>query len=270
MSGAVTRAGRRAAGLRSPRGHPDARGVRPAPAAGRRLVAAASRPTSGCRPSCSCTAASGASGTTCRSRTPSPPTSPSAASWSGTSTTGPRASPGRRRSPTSPRPTTTCARRARVDLARTAVVGHSAGGHLALWLASRARLPGRSARARARRVPPPALVVAQAPVADLARGGAAAASARGAVAALLGGEPAEVPDRLAVGRPARRCCRPACRRCACTARATTTCRSPRARRTSRAPAAPPGSCGCRAGTWSTSTRRSARARAAGALRAAAR
>ncbi|MCW2606835.1 MAG: hypothetical protein JWO60_1528, partial [Frankiales bacterium] len=30
----------------------------------------------------------------------------------------------------------------RVDLARVAVAGHSAGGHLALWLASRAQVPG--------------------------------------------------------------------------------------------------------------------------------
>ncbi|CAA9343511.1 MAG: hypothetical protein AVDCRST_MAG16-1898, partial [uncultured Frankineae bacterium] len=53
--------------------------------------------------------------------------------------------------------------RARVDLTRTAVVGHSAGGHLALWLASRTRLPD-GAPGAAPRVPHPALAVAQAPV----------------------------------------------------------------------------------------------------------
>ena len=87
---------------------------------------------------------------------------------------------------------------ARVDAGRTAVVGHSAGGHLALWLASRSRLPpgapggGPSAR--------PALAVAQAPVAALAD----AARLRlgdGAVQALLGGEPDEVPDRRDVADP---------------------------------------------------------------------
>ena len=87
----------------------------------------------------------------------------------------------------------------RVDLRRTAVVGHSAGGHLALWLASRSLLPA-GAPGAAPPLPPPALVVAQAPVAALAE----AARLRlgdGAVQALLGGEPSEVPDRLAVADP---------------------------------------------------------------------
>ena len=80
---------------------------------------------------------------------------------------------------------------ARADLARTAVVGHSAGGHLALWLASRTRLPA-GAPGAAPRVPPPALAVAQAPVADLAEA-ARLGLGSGAVAALLGGEPAPCP-----------------------------------------------------------------------------
>lgn len=84
----------------------------------------------------------------------------------------------------------------RVDAARVAVVGHSAGGHLALWLASRrAGTPGGSVRG-----PTPSLVVAQAPVASLAeasRGGLGG----GAVDALLGGSPAEVPERYAVADP---------------------------------------------------------------------
>ena len=87
----------------------------------------------------------------------------------------------------------------RVDPARTAVVGHSAGGHLALWLASRGRLPA-GAPGAGPRVPPPALAVAQAPVADL-REAARLRLGSGAVAALLGGEPAEVPDRLAAADP---------------------------------------------------------------------
>jgi acetyl esterase/lipase len=41
------------------------------------------------------------------------------------------------------------AARLRLDLARSAVVGHSAGGHLALWAAVRGRLPANSALRRA-------------------------------------------------------------------------------------------------------------------------
>ena len=86
----------------------------------------------------------------------------------------------------------------RVDARRTAVVGHSAGGHLALWLASRSRLPAGAPGAGD--VPAPALVVAQAPVAAL-EPAAALRLGSGAVQALLGGEPADVPDRLAVADP---------------------------------------------------------------------
>ena len=88
---------------------------------------------------------------------------------------------------------------ARADLSRTAVVGHSAGGHLALWLASRARLPV-GAPGAGPRVPPPALAVGQAPVADLGEA-ARLGLGSGAVTALLGGEPTEVPDRLAAADP---------------------------------------------------------------------
>jgi acetyl esterase/lipase len=86
-----------------------------------------------------------------------------------------------------------------VDPRRTAVVGHSAGGHLALWLASRSRLPA-GAPGSCDSFPPPALVVAQAPVAAL-EDAARRRLGSGAVQALLGAEPAEVPDRLAVADP---------------------------------------------------------------------
>lgn len=76
-----------------------------------------------------------------------------------------------------------------VDRSRLAVVGHSAGGHLALWLGSQ-----RKAALR------PALVVAQAPVAALAVG-AAEGLGGGAVEALLGGPPAAVPERYAEADP---------------------------------------------------------------------
>jgi acetyl esterase/lipase len=88
---------------------------------------------------------------------------------------------------------------ARVDPERVSVVGHSAGGHLALWLASRDRLPA-GAPGAGRRGPKPAAVVAPAPVAALADGARLRLGA-GAVQALLGGEPEQVPERYAVADP---------------------------------------------------------------------
>ncbi|MCU7826518.1 alpha/beta hydrolase family protein [Kitasatospora sp. DSM 101779] len=87
-----------------------------------------------------------------------------------------------------------------VDTGRVFLLGHSAGGHLALWAALRHRLPegspGRSAE-----LPGLAGVVALAPVADL-RGTYDLGSGRGAVADLLGGGPAQVADRYAAADPA--------------------------------------------------------------------
>jgi acetyl esterase/lipase len=85
------------------------------------------------------------------------------------------------------------------DLERVAAVGHSAGGHLALWLAARSRLPadapGASPRVGVR------LAVALAGVCDLARG-AEEGLGDGACVALLGGAPARVPEHYAVASPA--------------------------------------------------------------------
>ena len=84
---------------------------------------------------------------------------------------------------------TELARRYDLDLARVVAVGHSAGGQLALWVASETGL------ARG--------VVALAGVADL-RYGAEQRIGRGAVQDFLGGEPDDVPDRYAAASPIER------------------------------------------------------------------
>jgi acetyl esterase/lipase len=83
----------------------------------------------------------------------------------------------------------------RLDLDRVVVVGHSAGGQLALWAGGRAGLPadapGSAPVVLARHV------VALAPVTNMVRAGAPAA-------ALLGGTLDDVPDRFAQADPVRR------------------------------------------------------------------
>lgn len=90
----------------------------------------------------------------------------------------------------------------RVPTTAVVLVGHSAGGQLALWAASRHRLPPSSPWAL--RAPPEQLrgVVSLAGIADLTR----AAQLRlgdGAVWAFLDGEPDVVPERYAAADPAR-------------------------------------------------------------------
>jgi acetyl esterase/lipase len=88
-----------------------------------------------------------------------------------------------------------------LDLDKVAVVGHSAGGQLAIWVAGRAVLPAGVPGAT------PAVVVrgavSQAGVLDLI-GGYAQWLSNGAVAELLGGSPAEVPDRYGWASPLER------------------------------------------------------------------
>jgi acetyl esterase/lipase len=85
-----------------------------------------------------------------------------------------------------------------LDLAAVTVIGHSAGGHLALWVAGRALLP--EAAPGASPVVRPAGVVALAPVADL-RAADAAGLSDAAVRELLGGGPEEHPARWRVADP---------------------------------------------------------------------
>jgi acetyl esterase/lipase len=82
---------------------------------------------------------------------------------------------------------------------RVAVVGHSAGGHLALWLAARGRLP--SGAPGAGPLVRPRFAVSLAGVADLVAG-AEDVLGGGACEALIGGSPAAVPERYAVASPA--------------------------------------------------------------------
>ena len=74
-----------------------------------------------------------------------------------------------------------------LDGARTIAVGHSAGGQLALWLASRGRVAG---------------AVSLAGVCDLATA-ACDRLGGGAAVEFLGGEPEEVPDAYANADPSR-------------------------------------------------------------------
>ncbi|HEV7207781.1 MAG TPA: alpha/beta hydrolase [Mycobacteriales bacterium] len=89
---------------------------------------------------------------------------------------------------------------ARVDRDRVAVVGHSAGGQLALWLAGRPRIGPSEVGTVHPGYVVPALAVGQAPVAALTLA-AQQGLGGGAVAALLGGTPAQVPLRYAVADP---------------------------------------------------------------------
>jgi acetyl esterase/lipase len=87
-----------------------------------------------------------------------------------------------------------------LDLARACVLGHSAGGHLALWAASRDKLPaGAPGHAPGGAPVPLRRAIVQAGVCDL--GGAYRRWHGGAARALMGGGPEELPDRYAVADP---------------------------------------------------------------------
>ncbi|MDX1657221.1 MAG: alpha/beta hydrolase [Nitriliruptorales bacterium] len=81
---------------------------------------------------------------------------------------------------------------------RIVVVGHSAGGHLALWAAARQRLP--DGRVGSQPAVVPDQVVGLAAVSDL-RSAARQGLGADAVDKLLGGAPSEVPERVRVAAP---------------------------------------------------------------------
>jgi acetyl esterase/lipase len=89
----------------------------------------------------------------------------------------------------------------RLDLGRVVAVGHSAGGHLALWLVAR----GRPAGVPLFRADDPLRlrgVVSLAGITDLEKG-AAAGVCGDAIPRLLGGAPAAQPERVGAASPVR-------------------------------------------------------------------
>ena len=87
-----------------------------------------------------------------------------------------------------------------LDLTRVIAIGHSAGGHLAAWLAGRHRLPSASVLASPAPLPLRG-VVALAGITDLAEG-VRRNLCGGACSELVGGRPVRVPERYALGSPA--------------------------------------------------------------------
>ncbi|EMR02129.1 putative dienelactone hydrolase [Cesiribacter andamanensis AMV16] len=88
-----------------------------------------------------------------------------------------------------------------LDLGEVLVIGHSAGGHLALWLAARTQLPVSSLLYTPDPLPLKG-VVALAGIADLATYSSEAGSCNAAVEKLMGGLPAAHPERYAQASPA--------------------------------------------------------------------
>ena len=95
----------------------------------------------------------------------------------------------------------TIAARYNLDMQRVVTVGHSAGGHLALWLAARSKIPQQSILAAQGTPLTIAGAISLAGVADLEHSWQLNLG-KGAASELLGGGFDEVPDRYAVASPA--------------------------------------------------------------------
>ena len=90
----------------------------------------------------------------------------------------------------------------KLDLGRVVIVGHSAGGHLAMWAAARSRVPKRSAIYVANPLPVRGVVDLAGPVDMTAHIREYEGLCRDSViTTLLGGTPATVPDRYAQASP---------------------------------------------------------------------
>lgn len=97
------------------------------------------------------------------------------------------------------------ARKHPLDLARVVTVGHSAGAHAALWIATRPAQPDGTPLGADDPLPVQGVVAIDGP-GDLAAfvGRDAMVCGQPVIATLFGGTPAEVPDRYAAGSPAQR------------------------------------------------------------------
>lgn len=87
-----------------------------------------------------------------------------------------------------------------LDLDRVVLAGHSAGGHLALWLAARHNLPPESPLHASNPLPVRG-VAAFAAITDLRAYGEGNGDCNASVAELLGGGPEAVPERYAAASP---------------------------------------------------------------------
>jgi acetyl esterase/lipase len=94
----------------------------------------------------------------------------------------------------------TLAQKFPLDVNRVVVVGHSAGGHLALWLAARHNLPRESPLFTSNPLPLRG-VVSLAGITDLRKYGAGAGSCNASVIPLLGGKSVDVSSRYAQTNP---------------------------------------------------------------------
>lgn len=86
----------------------------------------------------------------------------------------------------------------RLDLGRVVLVGHSAGGHLAMWAAARSRLPAASPLHTAAPLPVRGVIDLAGPV-DMTANipGYQSLCRDSVITSLLGGTPAEAPERYA-------------------------------------------------------------------------
>ena len=92
----------------------------------------------------------------------------------------------------------------RLDTTRVVLMGHSAGGQLALWAASRAVADASGPLHSSGAPLAVAGVVSLAGITDLATFGATSSGCNGAVTPLMGGNPTAVPDRYLAVSPAER------------------------------------------------------------------
>jgi acetyl esterase/lipase len=92
----------------------------------------------------------------------------------------------------------------RIDTTRVILMGHSAGGQLALWAASRKQNETTGVFRSSKPPLPLAGVVALAAITDLAEYGAAPGGCNGAVTPLMGGAATAVPDRYRAVSPIER------------------------------------------------------------------